>query len=103
MVHLHKHRQHENKDTNLLVHHNTNAVPQQQTTVTTTTQTAPGAIIQKNIPTTNVLQKEAIVTNVMEKPILENVIERKNVEVHHKNVIQEVHDQKVRSLILLLT
>jgi hypothetical protein len=31
----------------------------------------------------------------MEKPVLQNVIEKKNVEVHHKPVVQEVHQQKI--------
>jgi hypothetical protein len=66
-------------------HHETaNVGAVQQTTVTTTTQAVP-----------NTLQKEAIVTNVMEKPVLQNVIEKKNVEVHHKPVVQEVHQQKI--------
>jgi len=34
----------------------------------------------------------------MEKPILENVVERKNVEVHHKPVVQEIHEQKIIEL-----
>jgi hypothetical protein len=58
---------------------------QKQTTVTTRTTEVPSQTINK----------EAIVTNVMEKPVLENVIEKKHVEVHHKPVVQEVHQQKI--------
>jgi hypothetical protein len=62
----------------------------QQTTVTTRTE-------EKHVerPVTQTIQKDAIVTNVMEKPVLSNVIEQKHVEVHHKPVVQEIHEQKI--------
>src|SRR3989338_6696736 len=68
----------------------TNNTQQQQTTVTTRTETVPTAL-----KPTQTINKDAIVTNVMEKPVLENVIEKKNIEVHHKPVVQEVHQQKI--------
>jgi hypothetical protein len=43
-----------------------------------------------------VIEKEAIVNTVIDKPVLDQVIEKKNVEVHHKNVVQEIHEQPVR-------
>jgi len=58
---------------------------QQQTTVTTRTTEVP----------TQTINKDAVVTNVMEKPVLQNVIEKKQVEVHHKPVVQEIHEQKI--------
>jgi hypothetical protein len=69
-------------------------VAQQQTTVTTTTQAVPTKTAPLN-QAPGAIVKDAIVTNVMEKPILQNVIEKKNVEVHHKQVVQEVHQQKI--------
>jgi len=69
---------------------------QQETTVTTRTTEVPGAVMQK--PLTQQINREAVVTNVMEKPILENVIEKKHVEVHHKPVVQEIHEQKIIEL-----
>lgn len=41
------------------------------------------------------MNKEAVVTNVLEKPVVQNVIEKKNVEIHHKPVVQEIHEQKI--------
>ncbi|KAL0490914.1 developmentally-regulated protein [Acrasis kona] len=62
-----------------------------QTTVTTkTTETAPAV--------TNVVHKDAIVTNVVDKAVLGNVIEKQNIEVVHKPVVQEIHEQKIIEL-----
>ncbi|KAL0476772.1 hypothetical protein AKO1_002771 [Acrasis kona] len=47
------------------------------------------------VETTKVIQKEAIISNVVDKPVLEEVIEKKNVEVHHVNVVQEIHEQPI--------
>jgi protein-disulfide isomerase-like protein with CxxC motif len=68
---------------------------QQQTTVTTRTQQAPATTGLSGAPGAQLINKEAIVTNVTEKPILSNVIERKHVEVHNKPVVKEVHEQKI--------
>jgi trehalose/maltose hydrolase-like predicted phosphorylase len=42
-----------------------------------------------------VIEKEAIVNTIVDKPILDQVVEKKNVEVHHKNVVQEIHEQPI--------
>src|SRR3989338_6763101 len=44
---------------------------------------------------THVIEKEAIVNTVIDKPVLEQVVEKKHVEVHHKNVVQEIHEQPI--------
>ncbi|KAL0488669.1 5'-nucleotidase SurE [Acrasis kona] len=59
----------------------------QKTTITTET-----------VPVTNVVQKDAVVTNVVDKAVLGNVIEKQNVQVVHKPVVQEIHEQKIIEL-----
>ncbi len=44
---------------------------------------------------TRVIEKEAIVNTVVDKPVLDKVLEKKHVEVHHKNVVQEIHEQPI--------
>ncbi|KAL0488589.1 hypothetical protein AKO1_015745 [Acrasis kona] len=73
------------------MHSHKQVVPVAQTTVTTkTTATAPTV--------TNVVQRDAIVTNVVDKAVLGNVIEKHNIEVVHKPVVQEIHEQKIIEL-----
>ncbi|KAL0490439.1 ubiquitin conjugating enzyme E2 [Acrasis kona] len=65
-----------------------------QTSVTTRTTEVPVAVVAPQTAT-NIVNKEAVVTNVVEKPILQNVIEKQNIEVVHKPVVQEIHEQKI--------
>ncbi|KAL0484553.1 hypothetical protein AKO1_011615 [Acrasis kona] len=44
---------------------------------------------------TTVIEKEAIVTNITDKAVLEQVINKENREIHHVNVIQEIHEQPI--------
>ena len=44
---------------------------------------------------TNTVTNTPTVSTVFEPSVLAEVIEKKNVEVHHKPVVQEVHQQKV--------
>jgi len=66
----------------------TNQNAEQNTVITTRTSEAP---LARPAP----INQEAVVTNILEKPVIENVIQKKNIEVHHKPVVQEIHEQKI--------
>ncbi|KAL0483283.1 hypothetical protein AKO1_014609, partial [Acrasis kona] len=55
-------------------------------------------VAQTTVTKTNPVVGEAVVTKVVEKPVLTNVVEKQNVEVVHKPVVKEVHEQKVIEL-----
>ena len=63
----------------------------------TKVETAPVIVKDTFVEKERVIEKEAIVNTVIDKPVLDQVIEKKNVEVHHKNIVQEIHEQPVRS------
>lgn len=71
-----------------------------QTTVTTQTnaQQVVQPVVAQPVATQNIVQKSAVVTNVLDKAVLGAVIERQNVEVVHKPVVQEIHEQKIIEL-----
>jgi hypothetical protein len=55
-------------------------------------------IITTGVPSpgeTRVIEKQAIVNTVIDKPVLDQVIEKRSVEVHHKDVVQEIHEQPI--------
>jgi len=81
-------------------HNHQGTVPVGQTTQTTvTTQTTGVQQAQPvHVQQANIVQKDAVVTNIVDKAVLGNVIEKQNVEVIHKPVVQEIHEQKIIEL-----
>ncbi len=59
----------------------------QATIVTTTTTNA--------APTQGVITQEPIMKTVQEAPVVEKIIEKKDLEIHKRDVVQEIHQQPV--------
>jgi hypothetical protein len=64
-----------------------------QTTTTTTTTTT--GSIGAGPTEAQVIQTEPIVKTIQEAPIIENIIEKKNVEIHQRDVVKEIHEQPI--------
>jgi hypothetical protein len=47
----------------------------------------------EQVPST--VTKEGIVTTIVDNPVIEKIIEKKDVQVHHKNIVQEIHEQPI--------
>jgi 5,10-methylene-tetrahydrofolate dehydrogenase/methenyl tetrahydrofolate cyclohydrolase len=58
----------------------------QETMITTTTNAA---------PTQGVITQEPIMKTVQEAPVVEKIIEKKDLEIHKRDVVQEIHQQPV--------
>ncbi|KAL0480483.1 2,3-bisphosphoglycerate-independent phosphoglycerate mutase [Acrasis kona] len=70
------------------------AVPIAQTSTTTVT-TATTANTAPIVAQPTVINREPIVKTIQDAPIVSNIIEKQNIEVHTREVIREIHEQPI--------
>ncbi|KAL0478139.1 ATP-dependent RNA helicase [Acrasis kona] len=64
----------------------------------TSVPVATGVVDSGVVPIVNsakIIEREAIVTTVVDKAVLEQVVNKENREIHHVNLVQEIHEQPI--------